>query len=196
MNNEKTLNQLWNKQNLNENPIQYSQVTGRKRKLLINTFIQNILLLITITFLSFIWYYTTELTVTAKIGITFLIASSIAFMIANGRIIFLLKKANSGANNLEYLKELVSLKSKQFILQKTFTQAYFILLSFGIFLSMMGFGNGSPYSTMIFVIALVWVLYTYFFVRPKKIKKQQHAFEEIISNLKRIEEQFTLTETQ
>src|SRR5258708_5360007 len=114
MSNDKTLNQLWNKQDVQEYSNHYSEIMNRKRKRLAGMFVQNILLLVTIIFLFFVWYYTPLVTVTAKTGITFLIAASISFMIANGRITFLLKRANPGITNKEYLKQLINLKAKQF----------------------------------------------------------------------------------
>ena len=192
MNSNNELNELWSKQNIPGLPdvkTIYSDVTKLKKKRQLRLAAQNAALVITIIFLVFIAFFSPQILLSMKVGITCAVAASICFVFANHRIILLLKKATPELCNLEYLEQLVSIKKRQFLLQKMLTKFYFILLSIGICLCMIDYTNASPHATMIYALAFAWILYTYFFVRPKKIRKQQTEVDLIIGNLEKIEGQ-------
>jgi hypothetical protein len=144
-------------------------------------------------FITWIWMYEQPRLFTTGLG-TCMVLAAIAMIIAyNAGILKLLMKRNGDTSTASYLKELIRLKQKQEYLQKVIMSIYFILLSVGIGLYMI------EYTLMMkkwmaiaaYGITAAWILFNWFYLRPRTIRKQQEEVNRLIAEFERIDKQFT-----
>jgi len=157
------------------------------RKLLVT----NVLLIATSLFIIFIWVQCQPQWLSTKIGIVLTIVAMAVFLFAYNKSYGLFKSDTNAQSNSDYLKDLLSIKAKQQFMETTMLNLYFILLSLGIGLYMYeytsrmkplwGFGT--------YGLTFLWILFNWFYVRPKQIKKQRAKLEAVISKLESVNEQ-------
>lgn len=97
-------------------------------------------------------------------------------------------KANS---NAEHLANLLALKKKQQFLQTTLLNVYFMMLSLGIGLYMI---EPTGHMTLFWAIIAygitgVWILFSWLYLRPRQIRKQQTKLNDIIGKFENIQTQ-------
>jgi hypothetical protein len=138
-----------------------------------------------------IWHCYQPRLATTKIGIILTIAAMMIFMFFSNQSLTLFKKTDGAESNRQYLKDFVAIKEKQQFIQTTVLNIYYLLLSIGIALymyeyisRMTTFWAVSAYGTMGF-----WILFNWFYLRPKKIKNQQIKLNELVSKLQSINNQ-------
>ena len=85
----------------------------------------------------------------------------------------------------------IDIKAKQQYMQTTMLNLYFVLLSTGIGLYMYEYTQLMTAFWGIFVygITSIWILFNWFYLRPKQIKKQQSKLDEIIGKFEMLNEQ-------
>lgn len=148
----------------------------------------NVLLAVTSLFILFIWFHYRPHMITTKIGIIVTILSMAIFVCASNQRLGLFRKANKAASNRQYLNTLLAIREKQQFMQTTLLNLYFIMLSTGIALyiyeytvRMTTFWTLSAYGA-----TGIWILFNWFYLRPKQIRKQQRKLDGIISSLESI----------
>jgi Flp pilus assembly protein TadB len=89
------------------------------------------------------------------------------------------------------LANLLSLKKKQQFLQTKMLNLYFIMLSLGVGLYMIEPTSNMTLFWAIFAYAItaLWVLFNWFYLRPRQIKKQQKILNDMISKFENIQVQ-------
>jgi hypothetical protein len=129
---------IWNTQKIKTPKVEilYAKANKLKSRSFLKLIVVNITLLLTITFIGFIWYYYQPELVTTKIGIIFTILAMLIFLLPYNKQFSLLSKTKTEPNNKEYLQQLIKLKEKQTFQQTTMLSIYFILLALGIGLYM------------------------------------------------------------
>ena len=137
--------------------------------------------------------YITRQLLNTKIGVILCIAAIVMQITASGKIV-LLNNSNPQNSNTEYLEQLLLFKKKQVFLQSTIMNIYFILLSLGILLYMIEYTIRMNIlaGLLTYIITSLWMLFNWFYLRPKIIKKQQQKLNEIIADLENINEQFLM----
>ncbi|MBL7914690.1 MAG: hypothetical protein JNL49_06550 [Bacteroidia bacterium] len=151
----------------------------------------NLTLIITSVLMILIWYFYQPELVTTKIGIVLVILAMGIFVYSLNQSLGALKDTNAASSNQEYLKNLLTIKEKQHYMQTTMLNLYFILLSLGIALYMI-----EPVSQMSFVWAVfaygmtaLWLLFNWFYIRPRQMKNQQAKLNEMITTVENIQSQ-------
>lgn len=153
----------------------------------------NVLLGFTLAFVLFVVGCYQPTMMTTKIG-TLLVVIAIAMqMVAAGGMISLAGSGDSFENSAAYLKQMLRIKKKQSFLQTTILSLYFILLSVGIFLYMYEYTLRMSLTGSISTYAItgLWFAFSWFYLRPRTIKKQQSQINNIIENLEQIDRQFS-----
>jgi hypothetical protein len=185
MNSNINFNELWAKQKTGEPNKEdlLSKINKFKKSNLKRLIITNLLLIITSFFIIFIWVYYQPQMITTKIGIILTILAMVIFVIAYNQSFALFRKITNTQSNSEYLKELLAIKAKQQFMQTTMLNLYFVLLSTGIGLYMYEYTQLMTAFWVIFTygITSIWILFNWFYLRPKQIKNQQSKLDEIIS---------------
>jgi len=151
----------------------------------------NALLAATLWFIiAIVWHYQPSM-VTTKIG-TLLVALAIVMQIlASAKMIPLFSKGNTLSSSADFLEQMLSLKKKQAFLQTTIMGLYFVLLGTGIFLYLYEYAQRMATLGFVLSYALtgLWIAFSWFYLRPRTIKKQQIQLNEIIENLQDINNQ-------
>jgi prepilin signal peptidase PulO-like enzyme (type II secretory pathway) len=178
---------LWNRQDSSvPDMAEILEKAGQlNRKTRNNIWRQYILLSLTIIFLIWVWWYYQPTMVTTKIGIMLVIIAIVSYLTIAGQLLPLLFKVNLETDSRQYLNRLIQIKQKQEFLNKTILNAYFILLSSGIFLYMIEYvGRGSiVFQLTAYGITSLWIAFNWFYIRPKTINKQQKAINDVIGKL-------------
>ena len=193
MNSNINFNELWAKQKTGEPNKEdlLSKINKFKKSNLKRLIITNLLLIITSLFIIFIWVYYQPQMITTKIGIILTILAMVIFVIAYNQSFALFRKTTNTQSNSEYLKNLIAIKAKQQFMQTTMLNLYFVLLSTGIGLYMYEYTQLMTAFWGIFAygITSIWILFNWFYLRPKQIKKQQSKLDEIIGKFEMLNEQ-------
>ena len=151
----------------------------------------NILLIATSIFIILIWMYYKPQLLTTKIGIILIILAIVVFLLAYNKSYSLFKSDKNSQSNSDYLKDLLTIKAKQKFMGTTMLNLYFILLSIGIGLYMYEYTSRMTTFLGIFAygITTIWILFNWFYLRPKQINKQRAKLDTIISKFEMVNNQ-------
>jgi len=193
MDNNIDFKDLWAKQTIspfNTNDL-FSKLNRLKRTSLRKLIIANVLLIATCVFIMFIWYYYQPKLITTKIGIVVCILAMVIYLFAYNQFFPLLKTIDYKQSNIEYLQDLISIKTKQHFLQSTMLRLYFIMLSSGLCLYLYEYSLMMPtfWAILSYTVTLAWIGYNWFYIRPKIIKKQQIKIDDLISKFENVKRQ-------
>lgn len=190
MSSEIDLKELWNKQEatLPDTKKISEKIEEYKRKNLKKLIVVNILLLLTSTFIGFIWYQYQPEMISTKIGIALIVLAIVLYLFIYNQMIPLLLKVDLGIKSSQYLQELSKLKEKQLFLQSTMQNIYYVLLSTGICLYMFEYASQMTLLWAIFSygLTLLWISVNWFYLKPRAIKKQQVKIDYLISRYEKL----------
>lgn len=199
MNPNINFNELWAKQKTGEPDIEdlLSKMNTFKKSNLKKLIITNLLLITTSLFIILIWVYFQPQMITTKIGIIVTILAMAIFVIGYSQSFVLFRKQTNALSTTEYLKDLLAIKAQQEFMQTTMLNLYFILLSAGIGLYMFEYTVRMTafWGIVAYGITSIWILFNWFYLRPKQIKKQQSKLDEIIGKFEELHEQLTQNES-
>ncbi len=187
---------LWKKQSVSQPDIKDLQerVSKFKKIALRSLWITNILLFATSTFIIFIWIYYQPQFISTKIGIVLTILAMAVYVFVYNKLMKDYKNIDSTQTNQEYLQKLISIKKKQQFLQTKMMTFYFVLLTIGICLYMYEYASRMSIlgASLAYGITLLWMLFNWFFLRPKQVKKQQEKINSLIEKFKEVNNQLEL----
>jgi hypothetical protein len=190
MNSNIDLKDLWQKQTGKQPGIDELFVKLKQfKKSNVRTLIKmNILLLGTTVFILIIWYYAQPKLITTKIGIVLVIAAMAVFLFPNNQLFSLFKKMDNALSNSAYLQHLIILKNKQLFVQTTMINLYFVLMSAGICLYWYEYTAQMPvfWAIFVYVMTLGWITFTWLYLKPKTVKKQQLQINELIERFREV----------
>lgn len=151
----------------------------------------NILLIATSLFIIFIWMHYQPQLITTKIGIILTILAMVVFLFAYNKSYSLFKSHSNSQSNSDYLKNLLAIKAKQKFMETTMLNLYFILLSTGIGLYLYEYTSRMKpiWGIVTYGITFVWILFNWFYLRPKQIKKQTTKLDALIKKVEEINNQ-------
>lgn len=199
MNPNINFNELWAKQKTGEPDIEdlLSKMNTFKKSNLKKLIITNLLLITTSLFIILIWVYFQPQMITTKIGIIVTILAMVIFVIGYNQSFVLFRKQTNTLSTTEYLKDLLAIKAQQEFMQTTMLNLYFVLLSAGIGLYMFEYTKRMTafWGIVAYGITSIWILFNWFYLRPKQIKKQQSKLDEIIGKFEELHEQLTQNES-
>jgi hypothetical protein len=199
MNPNINFNELWAKQKTGEPDIEdlLSKMNTFKKSNLKKLIITNLLLITTSLFIILIWVYFQPQMITTKIGIIVTILAMAIFVIGYNQSFVLFRKQTNTLSTAEYLKDLLAINAQQEFMQTTMLNLYFILLSAGIGLYMFEYTVRMTafWGIVAYGITSIWILFNWFYLRPKQIKKQQSKLDEIIGKFEELHEQLTQNES-
>lgn len=187
------LKKIWNTQKIETPKVEVLYATANKLKT--RSFLKligiNVILLLTIVFISFIWYYFQPELVTTKIGIILIILAMIIFLLPFNKQFSLLTKNKTEPNSKEYIKQLIKLKEAQVFQQTTMLSIYFITLSLGIGLYLYEYVSRMTitWGIITYAITILWFAINWFYLRPKAIKKQNAKLNALLVEFEKLNNQ-------
>jgi predicted signal transduction protein with EAL and GGDEF domain len=184
---------IWNTQKIKTPKVEilYAKANKLKSRSFLKLIVVNITLLLTITFIGFIWYYYQPELVTTKIGIILTILAMLIFLLPYNKQFSLLSKTKTEPNSKEYLQQLIKLKEKQTFQQTTMLSIYFILLALGIGLYMFEYVSKMTitWGIITYAITILWFAINWFYVRPKTITKQNAKLNKLLGEFEKLNNQ-------
>jgi hypothetical protein len=184
---------LWAKQtSVAPNPENLiSEIKKIKQYNLRKLILTNILLIATSVFIIFIWMHYQPQLLSTKIGIILIILAMAVFLFAYNNSYSLFKSDKNSQSNSDYLKDLLTIKAKQKFMETTMLNFYFILLSVGIGLYMYEYTSRMKpiWGLVTYGITFIWILFNWFYLRPKQINKQRAKLDTIISKFEMVNNQ-------
>jgi len=184
---------IWKQQKVNQPDMEDLLIKLKqfKKSNLLKLIFVNISLIVTSCFIVFILYIFKPQFITTKIGIVLIISAMVIFVFSNSKLFSVFNKIDNTQSNIEYLKNLSSIKTKQKFMQTTILGLYFILLSLGICLFLYEYTSMMPIGWAIFsyLITLAWIGFNWFYIRPKTIKKQKIKLNELINKFESVNKQ-------
>lgn len=153
--------------------------------------ITNALLLVTVVIIVFIGYYLQPQFLSTKIGMVLSILAMLIFLLAYNKLFGSYKTLSQTKSNTDYLDDLIRLKSKEKHMQTTMMKLYFILLSLGICLYLYEYVQLMPpiLGVSLYALTLAWIIFNWFYLRPRIAKKQEAKINSLIAIFKRINAQ-------
>jgi hypothetical protein len=184
MDNNIDFKDLWKKQSVSSPDMEelFSKVRQFKKASLKKLIVTNILLLATCVFIICIWVLYKPEFLTTKIGIMLIVTSVIIFLFVYNKLFSSFTSIDNLQSNSEFVHYLISIKTRQHFLNTTMLNLYYILLSVGISLYMIEptMTMSLPGKILAYTITLAWIAFSWFYIRPKTIKKQQGNIDELI----------------
>jgi hypothetical protein len=170
----------------------YERIQRFNRERIRALVITNIILVLTASFIIFVWLYYQPQYSTTKLGIAIIIFAIIMNLILSNRLLPLFMKVHQEQNNSQYLKGLLKIKEKQKFLLHVVLKLYYVFLVFGLTLYLYEYTSRMSTwgSVLTYGVIYGWILIAWFYFRPKSVKKQEQKLDELILRLTRIEEQF------
>jgi len=198
MDNNIDFKDLWKQQAVNPPNIEelLSKLKHFKRVSLRKLIITNMLLVATSAFIVFIWYKYQPEFISTKIGIVLVIFAMMVYLFVYNKLGAFYKTIDGAQSNTEYLQKLISIKAKLHFLQSTMLSLYFILLGSGLCLYMFEYTNRMAlfWGIITYAIMLGWVGFTWFYLRPKEIKKEQNRVNGLIAKFEDVIKQLNANE--
>lgn len=185
---------IWNKKSADIPNIKEirSKTENYRKKQLVSTAVQMSCLVLSAVGIIFVWNIIDFEMLTTRLGIIIILAAMGVYVYLYSRNINIIRKINPSTSNQEYLSALKKLQQQQLYMQTKGISIYFILLSLGFsvyfyefVLRMSLLGGILSYGLTFFWMAINW-----FFIRPRKIKKQNAKITAIISSLESLEKDF------
>lgn len=189
---------LWKQQAVTPPDIQdlFTKLKHFKRVSMRKLIITNVLLIATSVFILFIWYRFQPEFISTKIGIVLVILAMVIYLFVYNKLAVFFKTIDAAQSNSEYLKKLISIKAKQHFLQSTMLSLYFILLGLGLSLYMYEYASRMTilWAIVTYAVTLGWIGFTWFYLRPKEIKKEQTRVNNLIAKFEAVNEQLNADE--
>lgn len=161
--------------------------TARKKSL-----IAILLLLITAVFIICIVHMSKPRLFTTYAGTVLTCIAIFIQMIASGTLLpLLVEPTREDLDTLRYLSQLIQIREKQKFLQTRMLTFYSILLMTGIFLYMVEYVLKMKPIEMILAYGITgsWFAFSWWYLRPRTIRKEAAALNEIIGQLQKIRTQ-------
>jgi predicted permease len=198
MDNNIDFKDLWKQQAVSPPNIDelLSKLKHFKRVSMRKLVITNVLLVATSAFIIFIWYHYQPEFISTKIGIILIILAMMIFLLVYNKLAVFYKTIDGTQSNSEYLQKLISIKTKQQFLQSKVLSLYFILLGSGLCLYMYEYTCRMTTFWGIFTYAVMlgWVGFTWLYLKPKEIKKEQDRVNGLIEKFEAVNKQLNTDE--
>lgn len=185
---------LWLQQKVGTVPAMEEVLVKAKqlnRKAKIKFFWMNFLMIATVAIIAFIVLRSNFEMITTKIGSILVIVAIVSFVAVSNSLLLILFKAIPDENNQAYLLRMIEIRKKQEFIQGILMTGYFILLSSGIALYMIEFvlKMGTAPGIFAYTMTIAWILFSWFYIKPKTIKKQKDEMDLVIKKLQEVSAQ-------
>jgi len=171
--------------------------SGRLKKKTRNKLLwtNGLLIAVTIYYIAFLYYGYHSSMITTIIGGLLTITGFVAYLLISNGLLLDLFKSHAEADSFAYLKELLAIKRKQELVETKVVKLYLITLSVGVALFMVeaAIKLGVIWGSVAYICLFAWMAFVYFYLIPRRVKKQRAEWSAIIEKLQTINDQLTQT---
>lgn len=176
----------------------YKKIRTYKKSRLWQTLLLNITLVLTVLMVLYIWKSYTSNYWFTKLGIVLIVAAIALYLIFSNKNLRLFARSTTSVSNQEYLNNMLEIQLRQKFLQTKIMLLYFILLSLGMGLYMYEYAvlMSSFWAVFAYAAAGGWILFNWFYTRPRLIKKQTIKIDEIINRIAKMRQELNPEEEE
>ncbi len=129
---------------------------------------------------------------TTRLGIILILIAIGMYAYLFSQNINIIRKINPSASNQEYLSSIKKLEKQQIYMQTRGISIYYILLGLGFAFYFYEFAllMSSLGVVLSYGLTFLWMAITWFFIRPKQVKKQREKISAVINSLESLEKGF------
>lgn len=169
--------------------------TFRQKKIM-RLLIANILLLFTCIYIVWAVYYFDPDYITTCLGAYITVMAMLVFIFSYNKLLINYKDLSSTDTNKMYIQKLKIIKEKEHRIQTRSLTLYFVMLSNGIALYLYEYLLKMPLilAVIFSVFTLLWIAFSWFYLRPKQIRLQQKKTDHLIQKLEQLSVQFRYKE--
>jgi len=154
-----------------------------------------LLIAVTAYYIVFLYYSYHSAMITTLIGGLLTITGFVAYLLISNGLLLDLFKSHAEADSFAYLKELLAIKRKQEIVETKLVKLYLITLFVGVALFMIepAIKMGVIWGSVAYICLFTCMAFVYFYLVPRRVKKQRAEWTTIIEKLQTINDQLTQT---
>ncbi|WP_175620243.1 hypothetical protein [Chryseobacterium schmidteae] len=186
--------EIWNNKNSDIPNIKEIKTKAEKyrKKQILKDISLIALLLLTVAMIIAIWVFIKISFFSTQFGIMLVLIGITMYSFLVYQNINILKKINTSTTNHEYLATIRKVEQQQIYMQTKGLSIYYLLLSFGFAFYFYEFALKMSWLGVLLTYGLtfLWGAVSWFFIRPKQIKKQKEKISTIISSLEKLEKSF------
>ena len=187
------LKKIWNEQEVKVPDIEYlySKMNKLKKERLYKLIGVNLLCIITLVFLSVIWFHFQPELISTKIGVVLVVLAMLIYLVFYNRLLPLLLKNNVEISTQEYFTQLIKIKEKEVFQQSKMLGLYFVILSVGIGLYLFEYVYKMTiiFGVLTYSMTILWIVINWVYLRPIMIKKQNNELQKLLLKFHRINDQ-------
>ncbi len=187
------LSEIWQSQTARQIPTDelLRKTNEVKKSYYVRLILTTLAFSITSAFICWIWINYDPQLYTTKWGIILILLAMAIYGYSLNQQYPLLKKLDDTASITAHLANLVTLKRKQQFLHTTMLNVYFLMLSSGIALYMIEPVQAvTPlWAIVAYTVTGCWIAFSWFYLRPRHIGKQQSKLNEMIGKLENVQTQ-------
>ncbi len=126
---------------------------------------------------------------TTRFSIVLIALVVLAGILVQGSTLPLLTKpVREDTDNMAMLASLKKLQIRQKRVNTTFLSAYYIFLSTGMAIYLFEFAWGHLlFGTVAYTLTFGWILFAWYYIRPRKVSRQNAAINRMIGHLERLQ---------
>ncbi|SHK14761.1 hypothetical protein [Epilithonimonas mollis] len=164
----------------------------RKNQLLISSCLITSLLA-TCGVIIWVWVSFPDLHVLTKSGIMLIVTALLFFIFLNLQKVKIINGINPSLSNQDYLKQMKILQKKQMYIQTKGFTIYFLLNFFGLAFYLFEFTQrmSALWGAFTYSLIFAWILFVWFYIKPKRTRKQQQKIRQVIDSLESLEKGFS-----
>ncbi|WP_183575201.1 hypothetical protein HDF18_14705 [Mucilaginibacter sp. X5P1] len=191
MSTEMDFKALWNKQSTSDMPDTKALFTNAdelKKKTRNKLIKLNLILLATTAIMVYMWFNIDNEHLTTRIGLILIVLAIVSYLAVSNQLMPMLFKSDFEMSSQEYLNQLIRIKRKEDFLNKVMINIYFTLLSAGLALYMLQFiaRMNTAWALTYVVWTFGWIAFSWFYLRPRGIKKKGKALNDMIERLEEV----------
>jgi len=185
---------LWNKEEAKDMPDtkELLKKAGNIRKMTrIKLVTQSLILLATVIFLLWVGFRIDKAQPITIVGLVMIIVAIVSYLIVANQMLPMLLRSHIEDSSQEYLNQLIRIKRKNDFINKVMINIYFGLLCLGILLYSLQFTARMSTGWEIFYYTMTfgWIGFSWFWSRPRGIKKKQQPLLDMIARLEAVNKQ-------
>jgi len=191
MSTEMDFKALWNKQSTSDMPdtkTLFSNADQLKKKTRNKLLKLNLVLLVTTAIMIYMWFNIDNEHLTTRIGLILIVLAIVSYLAVSNQILPMLFKSDFEMSTQEYLNQLIRIKRKEDFLNRVMINIYFTLLSAGLALYMLQFiaRMSTAWGATYVVWTFGWIAFSWFYLRPRGIRKKGKALNDMIARLEEV----------
>jgi len=186
--------EIWNQKNTDIPDIKEIKERAekyRKKEVLKNIGLIALLVLCAVLVIT-IWIFIDLSFFSTRLGIILVILAVCSYAFLVYQNVNILNKVNTSATNQEYLMAMKKTEQQQIYMQTKGLGLYYLTLSLGFTLYFYEFALKMSWegSLLTYGLTFLWFAISWFFIRPRQIKKQKEKISAVISSLEKLGKSF------